>query len=175
MDRIWAPWRMQYIENGDRTEGCIFCMFPAGNRDEDLHILHRGRHAFVIMNAYPYTSGHLMVAPYRHTADMNDFGSDELIDLMSLTRRCVNALKAAFAPEGFNVGMNMGRVAGAGIADHLHMHIVPRWNGDTNFMAVVGDVRVVPEHLSKAYQRLVGHFAAPDPGGSVSHGEHQGR
>ncbi len=159
MDRIWAPWRMTYIEGSIKPDGCIFCDFPRQDRDAELHILHRGDRAFVILNAYPYTNGHLMVAPYRHGSDLNDLAAEELQEMMVLTRRCVNALKAAFGPDGFNVGMNMGHVAGAGIADHLHMHIVPRWNGDTNFMAVCGDVRVVPQHLSATYERLMKPFA----------------
>ena len=159
MDRIWAPWRMAYIEESEKPFGCIFCEFPKQQDDVGLHILYRGERAFVILNAYPYTNGHLMVAPYRHGADMDALEPEELLEMMRLTRRCVNALKEAFSPEGFNIGMNVGRVAGAGIADHLHMHIVPRWNGDTNFMAVCGDVRVVPQHLSVTYERLTGPFA----------------
>ena len=167
MDRIWAPWRMTYIEQATKPDGCIFCDFPTQDRDAELHILHRGKLAFVILNAYPYTNGHLMVAPYRHGADMDDLTTDELAEMMLLARRCVNALKTAFGPDGFNLGMNMGRVAGAGIADHLHMHIVPRWNGDTNFMAVCGDVRVVPQHLSETYERLMGPFALAGRGGEL--------
>ncbi len=154
MDRIWAPWRMAYIENADKAEGRIFCTFPAENRDEERLILLRGERAFVILNAYPYSNGHLMVTPYRHTANLDDLTDEEMLEMMALTRRAVNLLKAAFHPDGFNIGINMGRVAGAGIADHIHIHIVPRWNGDTNFMAVVGDVRVVPESLFSVYSRL---------------------
>jgi ATP adenylyltransferase len=154
MERIWAPWRMAYIENADKVEGCIFCAFPAENRDAERLILLRGERAFVILNAYPYSNGHLMVTPYRHTANLDDLTDEEMLEMMTLTRRAVNLLKAAFHPDGFNIGINMGRVAGAGIADHVHVHVVPRWNGDTNFMAVVGDVRVVPESLSSVYSRL---------------------
>ncbi|MCX6360863.1 MAG: HIT domain-containing protein [Armatimonadetes bacterium] len=167
MDRIWAPWRMTYIEGSNKPDGCIFCDFPEQDRDVELHILHRGERAFVILNAYPYTNGHLMVAPYRHGSDLDDLTVDELQEMMLLTRRCVNALKSAFGPDGFNIGMNMGHVAGAGIADHLHMHIVPRWNGDTNFMAVCGDVRVVPQNLSATYERLLGPFAKAGAGGEA--------
>lgn len=154
MERIWAPWRLQYIEQADAVEGCIFCKFPAEGRDAERYILVRGEHAFVILNAFPYSNGHLMVTPYQHTANLDDLSDAELLELMALTRRSVNLLKAAFRPDGFNIGINMGRVAGAGIADHVHIHVVPRWNGDTNFMGVIGDVRVIPASLDDVYARL---------------------
>lgn len=155
-EHLWATWRLKYIEGADKVEGCIFCQFPAQppERDKELLILHRGEHAFIILNAYPYSNGHLMVVPYRHTASMEDFTDAELLEVMHLTRVGLRALSAAFAPQGYNLGVNMGRVAGAGIADHLHWHIVPRWNGDTNFMPVLGDVRVIPESLATVYDRL---------------------
>jgi len=154
MERLWAPWRMQYIQNADEVEGCIFCKFPAAGNDEENLILLRGERAFIILNAFPYSNGHLMVSPYRHTADLDALDEEELLEMMTLTRRAVNLLKAAFHPDGFNIGINMGRVAGAGIADHIHIHIVPRWSGDTNFMPVLGDVRVIPESLQSVYARL---------------------
>jgi ATP adenylyltransferase len=154
MDRLWATWRMRYIESADAQPGCIFCDFPAEQRDPERLILHRGQHTFIILNAYPYSNGHLMVTPYRHTANLDDLEDAELLDLMANTRLAVNLLKAAFKPDGFNIGINMGRVAGAGIADHVHMHIVPRWSGDTNFMTVIGDARVIPESLDVVYERL---------------------
>ena len=154
MDRLWATWRMRYIESADAQPGCIFCDFPAEQRDQERLILHRGQFTFIILNAYPYSNGHLMVTPYRHTANLDDLEDAELLDLMVNTRLAVNLLKAAFKPDGFNIGMNMGRVAGAGIADHVHMHIVPRWSGDTNFMTVIGDARVIPESLDVVYERL---------------------
>lgn len=154
MERLWAPWRMQYIAAGDQVEGCIFCTLPAAGRDEENHILLRGQTAFIILNAFPYSNGHLMVTPFQHTADLNDLSDAEMLEMMALTRRAVNLLKTAFKPDGFNIGINMGRVAGAGIADHVHIHVVPRWNGDTNFMPVLGDVRVIPESLSAVYHRL---------------------
>jgi ATP adenylyltransferase len=154
MEQLWAPWRMQYISKADDVEGCIFCVFPAENRDDERLILLRGEKAYIILNAFPYSNGHLMVTPYRHTADLNDLTDEEMLEMMALTRRGVNLLKAAFRPDGFNIGMNMGRVAGAGIADHVHIHIVPRWSGDTNFMPVLGDVRVIPESLNAVYSRL---------------------
>jgi ATP adenylyltransferase len=154
MERLWAPWRMEYIRNADKVEGCIFCLFPAEQEDEARLILLRGEHAFIILNAYPYSNGHLMITPYRHTADLDDLSDEEMLELMRLTRRAVNLLKKAFRPDGFNIGINMGRVAGAGIADHVHIHVVPRWNGDTNFMPVLGDVRVMPESLEAVYRQL---------------------
>lgn len=155
-EHLWATWRLKYIEGADKVEGCIFCQFPAQlpERDKELLILHRGEYAFIILNAYPYSNGHLMVVPYRHTATMEELCDPELLEVMRLTRVGLRALGAAFAPHGYNLGVNMGRVAGAGIADHLHWHVVPRWNGDTNFMTVLGDVRVIPESLANVYDRL---------------------
>ena len=156
MERLWAPWRMRYIEAADNADGCIFCVKPAQDRgcDDEDYLLLRGERAFIMLNTFPYSNGHLMVSPYRHTANLDDLEDPELLDLMAMTRRGVNALKAAFRPDGFNIGINMGRVAGAGIADHVHIHIVPRWSGDTNFMAVIGDTRVIPESLEAVYCRL---------------------
>ncbi|MBC7529053.1 MAG: HIT domain-containing protein [Chthonomonadaceae bacterium] len=155
-DQLWATWRLKYIESADQIPGCIFCDFPARDaaQDRETLILHRGEYAFIILNAYPYSNGHLMVVPYRHTASLSDLDDKTLLEVMQLTRLCVSLLKAAFNPDGFNLGVNMGKVAGAGIADHLHWHIVPRWNGDTNFMPVLADVRVIPESLSVVYDRL---------------------
>ena len=155
MERLWAPWRMRYIEKADDDDGCIFCVKAAEDNDSENLIVVRGEHAFIIMNAFPYSNGHLMVSPYKHTASLDDLSDAEMLELMDLTRRGVNLLKDAFKPDGFNIGINMGRIAGAGIADHVHLHIVPRWGGDTNFMTVLGDVRVIPESLEVVYQRLV--------------------
>lgn len=145
---------MQYIENADSGVICIFCDKPVQSCDEENLILHRGPLAFVILNAFPYSNGHLLVAPYQHTADLNDLQPVALLEMMDLTRRSINLLTRAFHPDGFNVGINMGRVAGAGIADHIHLHIVPRWSGDTNFMPVLADARVLPESLRQTYRRL---------------------
>lgn len=160
--QLWAPWRLQYIESASKTEGCIFCDFPAARPEHDAEnlIVHRGPHAFLILNAYPYSNGHLMVVPYRHTSDMETYTAAELLDVMELTRLGIRLLSAEFRPDGFNLGVNMGRVAGAGIADHLHWHIVPRWNGDTNFMPVLADVRVIPESLQNVHFRLRAGVAA---------------
>ena len=161
-EQLWAPWRLQYIESADKAQGCIFCTFPAAGAAHDAEhlIVHRSEHAYIILNAFPYSNGHLMVVPYRHTADMADYADDEMLDVMRLTRLSIDLLRAAFKPDGFNLGVNMGRVAGAGIADHLHWHIVPRWNGDTNFMPVMADVRVIPESLNAVHRRLT--EALPD-------------
>ena len=158
MKSIFAPWRIQYIlsnsDNGEKGSGCIFCDFPKLDEDEKHLILHRGKLCFVIMNAFPYNPGHLMVVPYRHTADFPGLSAEELAEMMSLSQTCHKVLTNLMQPHGFNMGMNLGKVAGAGIDAHLHMHIVPRWNGDTNFMPVLGDVRVVSEALSSTWKRI---------------------
>ena len=155
-EQLWAPWRLKYIEAADKAQGCIFCDFPGQGEahDEENYIVTRGRYAYIILNAFPYSNGHLMIVPYRHTASLEDYAEEELLEVMQLTRVANRLLTAAFHPDGFNLGVNMGRVAGAGIADHLHWHVVPRWNGDTNFMPVLADVRVIPESLEVVYTRL---------------------
>lgn len=159
MEHIFAPWRMQYIlsnsdDNDTKGTGCIFCDFPKEDNDEKRLIIHRGELCFVIMNAFPYNPGHLMVVPYRHTAELGSLSAAELAEMMSLCQTSHRVLTELMNPQGFNIGMNIGKVAGAGIDQHLHMHIVPRWNGDTNFMPVLGDVRVVSEALSSTWKRL---------------------
>lgn len=150
MDRLWAPWRMTYINGEDHQcrKGCIFCLDDE-KEDAERLILFRGQAAFVIMNRYPYSNGHLMVAPYRHIADLGALEPAEVEDMWRLTVLARNVLAEWGKPDGFNVGMNWGRVAGAGVEDHLHQHIVPRWHGDTNFMPVLADVRVIPQHLEE--------------------------
>ncbi len=137
-----------------RATGCIFCDKPAEQNDREHFILKRGDHCFIILNAFPYSNGHLMVAPYRHTADLNELTDPELLEIQHMVRCCVNLLKRAFNPDGFNLGVNIGLTAGAGIKDHIHWHIVPRWNGDTNFMPVLADVRVIPQSLDDTWQCL---------------------
>ncbi len=159
LEHIFAPWRMQYIlSNSDGSEskgsGCIFCDFPKENNDEQRLIIHRGKLCFVIMNAFPYNPGHLMVVPYRHTADFLSLTADETSEMMSLCQTSHSVLTNLMKPHGFNIGMNIGKTAGAGIDQHLHMHIVPRWDGDTNFMPVLGEVRVVSEALSSTWKRI---------------------
>jgi ATP adenylyltransferase len=152
MERLWAPWRLEYVQ-GERSSECIFCL---GSEDEDRSrlVLHRGRWCFIIMNRFPYSNGHLMVAPLRHVADPGQLSSEEAAELHRLTVGCRDLLRDCCRAEGFNIGMNLGTVAGAGVADHLHQHIVPRWAGDTNFMPVFADVRVIPQHLQETYAML---------------------
>src|SRR5437867_11962033 len=150
---------MQYIQAAKTDpEGCIFCDLPANGDDEGAHILDRGEHGFVILNSFPYNPGHLMVAPHRHTGDLESLSDVENGELQGLIRDSVRALREEMDPHGFNIGMNLGRVAGAGIPDHLHWHVVPRWNGDTNFMPVVGQTRVLPELLEETYRKLAPRF-----------------
>lgn len=153
MEQIFAPWRIKYIKS-EKHEGCIFCDFPKENKDKEHLILFRGKHCFVIMNTYPYNPGHVMVAPYRHVPSLEDLTDEELLDLMKLVRLMIKTIKTAMNPDGFNVGINLGRVAGAGVEDHVHIHIVPRWNGDTNFMPVLADVKVIPQALEETYEEL---------------------
>jgi ATP adenylyltransferase len=148
---------MEYILNNNKEPGCIFCP-PSQDDLKERLILHRGETTLVLMNKYPYNNGHLLVAPVRHVPNLDTLSGRELANLLGMVRQAVAILKQVINPEGFNVGLNLGRVAGAGIADHLHFHIVPRWNGDTNFMAVVGDLRVIPEHLDQTFDRLSAYF-----------------
>ena len=154
MEQLWAPWRMAYIDAPKKVEGCVFCHKLETADDREQLVLYRGRHCFIIMNLFPYNNGHLMVAPYRHTADLVGLTAEEQEEMMRLTRHGVRLLKEAFRPEGFNLGMNLGRTAGAGVEDHLHMHIVPRWNGDTNFMPVLAETKVLPDALFSSYDKL---------------------
>lgn len=162
-ERLWAPWRFPYIEKakGDASS-CIFVELPAQQNDRENLILFRGALAFVMLNSFPYTNGHLMVAPYRHTANLSDLTNEEMLEVTKLVAQSVEWLKSAYKPEGFNVGLNLGRAAGAGIQDHLHWHIVPRWSGDTNFMPVIGEVRVLPQSLEDSYDVLVKHAKGSD-------------
>jgi ATP adenylyltransferase len=151
-ERLWAPWRLQYIK-GSKPEECIFCAKPALD-DQSALIVRRGERCFVMLNAFPYTSGHVMVAPYEHAADLAALDEPTTLELMQLTQESIKAIRVAYSPEGYNVGANLGTVAGAGIADHVHMHVVPRWEGDTNFMSVIGEVRVLPESLEDTQRSL---------------------
>lgn len=153
MEHLWAPWRMEYV-TGDDKPGCIFCNKPDEDRDQDNMILKRGKLGFIMLNLYPYNNGHLMVAPYRHVGDFSLLNDEELLDVMRLVQLGKEVLSQAFRPDGFNIGINLGRVAGAGIEDHVHVHIVPRWNGDTNFMPVIADIKVMPQALAKTYLAL---------------------
>jgi ATP adenylyltransferase len=151
--QLWAPWRLEYVQSADEERGCVFCDAAAGGDEHGL-VVHRGELAFVLLNRFPYSSGHLMAAPYRHGASFTDLRDDEALELHRLAAEAVDALAAAMHPEGYNVGWNLGRVAGAGILDHVHLHVVPRWGGDTNFMPVLADVKVIPEHLAATRRKL---------------------
>jgi len=156
MDTLWAPWRMQYIERAkDGQPECILCDKPRQADDKGNLLLFRGKRNFVLMNLYPYNPGHLMVAPYRHLARLPELSQDEMAEHFQLVSRCTEWLAQLLKPDGFNIGMNLGRVAGAGIDGHLHSHIVPRWNGDTNFMPVLGETKVVSEALEATYLKLM--------------------
>ena len=154
MDKIYAPWRMEYIKQ-EKPPGCIFC--KESIRCNDLVLL-EGKTSFVMMNRYPYTSGHLMIIPFRHISQMEELLPEEKLEIFNFEEISIRVLKEAIKPEGFNIGMNLGRVAGAGVDDHIHVHIVPRWAGDTNFMSVVGDVRVIPEDIYRTYELLLPYF-----------------
>jgi ATP adenylyltransferase len=151
--RLWAPWRLDYIKS-DKTGECIFCTQPALGNDQEALIPHRGERCFVILNAYPYNNGHLMVAPYAHGGNLEDVDDETSLELVSLIKRCMRALAGAYRPEGYNVGLNQGRIAGAGMADHVHFHVVPRWGGDTNFMPVISDTRVLPQSLADSQKAV---------------------
>jgi len=158
VERLWSPWRLAYVTATNETHGCVFCDAPSREDHESL-ILHRGVACYVILNLYPYNNGHLMVVPKRHVASLAGCTADELNEMMALTRRAELALTEAYQPQGLNIGINLGRSAGAGVVDHVHIHAVPRWTGDTNFMSVVGEVRVLPEDLAESARRLRPVFA----------------
>lgn len=158
METLWSPWRMEYLnaDKGKDEAGCIFCAYAAApaTQDREHLLLWRGERTFIIMNLYPYNNGHLMIVPYQHAADLTTLDEETAGELMTTLQGCISLLKAVMNPQGYNIGMNLGTVAGAGIADHVHMHLVPRWGGDTNFMPVVGNTRVLPELLSTTYDKL---------------------
>ncbi len=153
MNFLFAPWRIEYIR-APKVEGCFLCDLPKENRDDDNLILYKGGKCFVIMNNYPYNPGHLMVSPYRHVGELEELSEEELLELMLVAKKMVLLLKKVMKPDGFNLGFNLGRVAGAGVEGHIHLHIVPRWNGDTNFMPVIADTKVVPQAVRDTYQAL---------------------
>ncbi len=163
MERLWSPWRSHHVASSDgapETEGqTLFARLAAANEDDANLILWRGAHVFVLLNLYPYNNGHLMIVPYRAVADYDALSDEEQVEIARVTASCMRWLRRALAPHGFNVGMNLGEAAGAGIPDHLHVHIVPRWRGDTNFMPAVGQVKVIPEALRDTYQKLLSAVA----------------
>jgi ATP adenylyltransferase len=151
--QLWAPWRLEYIGSADEQQGCVICAAAAA-ADEHGLVVRRGLHAFVLLNKFPYSSGHLMVAPLRHTGDFGELEADEVVEIHRLASQGIGALAQTYGPQGYNLGWNLGRVAGAGVLDHVHLHVVPRWAGDTNFMPVLADVKVLPEHLEETRRRL---------------------
>ena len=160
MDYLWTPWRYQYIANINKSDRCVFCLEHQGEHDERDFVLFRGEFNFVILNIFPYTSGHLLVAPYVHIADLSLCSAAVCNEMMSLAKLCKQAIEKVYHPDGFNIGMNLGRCAGAGVEHHLHQHIVPRWIGDANFMSIVSETRVLPDTLENTFLKLKSHFPA---------------
>jgi ATP adenylyltransferase len=158
MDHLWSPWRYRYVSKEGPANGCIFCAKAAGTNDRENFILYRGAHTFALLNIFPYTGGHLMVAPYRHIATLEEADPATLSELMSVTRTAEKNLRAVYRAPGYNIGMNIGECAGAGIAGHIHMHVLPRWPGDANFMTTVAETRVLPEDLNTTYDKLLRVF-----------------
>jgi len=156
MKRVWAPWRMQYV-TAKKDEDCFLCIKSKESRDKENYLVYRGKKAFVALNIFPYNNGHLMVSPYRHLVDFEELSDDESMEIVSLIKKSIAALKKLMKPDGFNVGANIGRVAGAG-ENHFHVHVVPRWLGDTNFMPVVAETKVISEHLQETYEKLSAVF-----------------
>jgi ATP adenylyltransferase len=150
---LWAPWRLEYVGSADEQEGCVFCLALEGDDEEGL-VVRRGERAFVLLNKFPYSSGHLLVAPVRHVGEFAELDQEEIVEIHRLAGQGMGALAEVYGPQGYNVGWNLGRVAGAGVTDHIHLHLVPRWAGDTNFMPVLADVKVMPEHLVETRQKL---------------------
>ena len=163
---LWAPWRMAYITRAHELEGCLFCKLYEEGRDEENKVIHRGRTCYVVLNIYPYNTGHVMVAPYRHVADPTGLTDEELLDLWKTVNLAIRAIRRAYGPQGFNIGINLGRVAGAGVEEHLHVHVVPRWLGDTNFMPVLADTKVISQHIDEMYEALRRAFREELTGGS---------
>ena len=154
MDYLWTPWRYKYVTEGERPAGCVFCNAAEGSDDRETFIVHRATYNFVILNRFPYTNGHVMIVPYQHLSSLGALEEEALLEMMRLARDAEGHLRAVYQPDGMNMGINLGRSAGAGIADHLHMHVLPRWAGDTNFMTVTGETRVLPEDLPATWEKL---------------------
>jgi ATP adenylyltransferase len=151
--QLWAPWRLEYIKSADEESGCLFCAAVEGD-DEERLVVNRGARTIVLLNKFPYASGHLMVAPFRHVGEFGELDVDEIVEIHRLASSGLGALAQVYQPQGYNLGWNLGRVAGAGVVDHVHLHVVPRWAGDTNFMPVLADVKILPEHLAETRRKL---------------------
>ena len=164
MDYLWTPWRFAYISGADRAPSCVFCDKQSSSDDAVEYVVHRGQHNYVVLNIFPYTVGHLLIVPYRHIASLVDATTEELVELMDLTRRSEQALREVYQPAGLNLGMNIGKAAGAGVAGHLHMHILPRWEADANFMSIIAETRLLPEELFVTWEKLrrTGLWPVPD-------------
>ncbi|MBP1622397.1 MAG: histidine triad protein [Acidobacteria bacterium] len=158
MDRLWTPWRFEYIRTAEQATSCVFCQVCADTHDAANFVLCRGKHSFVLLNLFPYTSGHLLCVANRHISFLRDADPGELHEIIEMSQRCEEALRREYRPDGYNLGFNLGRAAGAGVEHHLHMHVLPRWVGDSNFVSVVGETRVIPEELPVTYQRLLPYF-----------------
>jgi ATP adenylyltransferase len=167
MDHLWTPWRMSYLRGEEAApEGCLFCVKPLG-KDAEVHIPYRGEQCYVILNRFPYNSGHLMVVPYSHVSTLESLDTGTLTELMETTKLGMRVLREAYGPQGFNLGMNIGEAAGAGVVGHVHLHLVPRWDGDTNYMTITGQTRIIPEWMEQTYARLRPLFdrlSGEDPG-----------
>ena len=159
MDHLWSPWRFRYISSIGRDNGCVFCRINEEHKDEENYVIHRGKLNFALLNLFPYTSGHLMIVPYEHRDSLAGTAEATTTEMFELAKRAQLALEAEYHPDGFNIGMNLGQSAGAGVANHIHLHIVPRWSGDANFVSIVGETRVLPEDLATTSSRLRKHFA----------------
>jgi len=155
MDHLWTPWRYRYITEAKPSDSCVFCIKALENKDAENYILHRGKLNFILLNLFPYTVGHMMIAPYQHVASLEQSPEDVLLEMMRLTQRAEMNLRAVYHPAGLNIGLNIGGSAGAGVAGHIHMHVVPRWPGDANFMSTIGETRVMPEELPTTYEKLL--------------------
>ena len=157
--RIWAPWRLRYVKDAKHSDECVFCAKPDAGDDREALIVHRGERCFVILNLFPYTNGHLMVTPYEHVARLQDLPAETTAEMMALAQAAMARLERVYEPHGYNVGLNQGRVAGAGVEHHIHLHVVPRWAGDNNYMPVLADTRVMPQSLEESYDALRGGFS----------------
>jgi ATP adenylyltransferase len=168
MDYLWTPWRYAYVTTGIKISGCIFCDLPKLGNDEEARIVHRGRHCFIILNTFPYTAGHSMVVPFEHLDELQKLPVETAHEMIELSQKMERVLRQLYSPDGINLGMNIGKAAGAGVAAHVHMHVLPRWVADSNFVSVVGETRILPESLEATYQRIRGALAQADDGAQVS-------